>query len=122
MNTFQILQVPIIKDSRGSLGVIDKLIPFEIKRVFFIYKATAERGGHRHHKTTQAMVCLSGSVDIYMNNGKQEEIIQLNSPDQCLIIKPEDWHTMNNFSEQCVLLVMASEHYDKNDYISEPYQ
>jgi len=64
-------------------------------------------------------MCLGGSCEIYVNNG-QEQIILLDSPEKCLILSPEDWHTMDKFSEGSVLLVLASELYDKNDYIFDP--
>lgn len=116
-----ILNLPTFKDERGSLTVIEKILPFEVKRVFYIYDVKGKRGGHRHKKTIQALVCLNGSCEIYINNGKKEEIVTLNSPSKCLILEPEDWHTMENFSQGSVLLVLASEFYDKNDYMYEEY-
>lgn len=121
MNDFKILTIPDFTDSRGALYVLDKLLPFEIKRVFYIIDGSQKRGGHRHHVTRQAMVCLNGSVDIYMNNNKVEKTIKLDSPNQCLIIEPEDWHHMENFSKGSVLLVFASAPFDFKDYITEPY-
>lgn len=118
---FTQFKIPIFKDERGSLGVIEKIIPFEIKRVYFISNARGERGGHRHKKTRQAMVCIKGSVEIYMNNGLKSETIKLINPENCLIIEPSDWHTMKNFSNDCVIMVLASEHFSKDDYIHEAY-
>jgi len=109
-------------DSRGNLTVIEKIIPFDIKRVFYIYGVDdSKRGGHRHHKTIQAAVCIKGSCIIYNNNGKKEEEFNLNSPSKCLVINPEDWHTMYQFTPDAILLVLASENFDKEDYIFEPY-
>jgi mannose-6-phosphate isomerase-like protein (cupin superfamily) len=121
MSSFRILDIPEFADSRGSLFVVDQLLPFEIKRFFYILKASQVRGGHRHHRTRQAMICLSGSVDVYMNNGKAEETVRLDRPTQCLIIEPEDWHQMLNFSPDCALLVLADAAFDKADYILERY-
>ena len=121
MSPFRVLEVPGFTDARGSLYVADQLLPFEIKRFFYILNGSQVRGGHRHHKTWQAMISLKGSVDVYMNNGKAVETITLSRPTQCLIIEPEDWHEMLNFSEDCVLLVLASENFDKADYILERY-
>lgn len=117
----EIIKLPTFTDDRGSLTVVEKLLPFDIKRVYFIYDVHAERGGHRHRKTTQAMVCLHGSCDLYINNGSTEATISLNNPSQCVILEPEDWHSMGNFTANTVLTVFASAHYDKNDYIYEPY-
>ena len=121
MEAFNIIKIPDFTDSRGSLYVIDQLLPFDIMRVFYIVNGSQVRGGHRHHKTRQAMICLKGSVDVYMNNGQNEKTISLTSPSQCLIIEPEDWHHMENFSNDSLLLVFASEKFDKGDYITESY-
>lgn len=117
----KIINVPIFEDSRGSLGVVENILPFEIKRVYFIYNSVDRRGGHRHLKTRQAMICLNGSANIYLNNGVETSNVFLSSPDKCLIIEPEDWHYMDNFSEDAILLVFASEKYDITDYIEDEY-
>ena len=122
MNNYEVLEIKDITDHRGSLFVVENLLPFDIKRFFYITNPVGTRGGHRHKKTWQAMICLNGSSDIYMNNGDKEEVITLNTPNKCLIIKPEDWHHMTNFSDNCVLLILASEEFDKNDYIMENYE
>ncbi len=115
------IQVPTFADHRGQLSVIDTILPFEIKRVYYIYHATQPRGGHRHHKTIQALICVSGSCEILVNNGQEESIIVLDSAQKCVIIFPQDWHVMQAFSHDAVLLVLASEHFDADDYIDEPY-
>lgn len=111
-------------DNRGNLIAIEMLkdIPFEIKRVFYIYdvKEGNGRGGHRHKKTIQSLICVKGSCQIYVDNGEKEETFFLNSPEQCLVLEPRDWHTMN-FENGSILLVLASEYYDANDYIYERY-
>ncbi len=119
----KIINLPIFSDSRGTLTVIEKVIGFDIKRVYYIYDANNEiRGGHRHKKTTQALVSVKGSCEIFSDNGIKQEIFILDSPNKCLILDSKDWHTMSNFSEDAVLLVLASEYYDKEDYIDEPYR
>jgi dTDP-4-dehydrorhamnose 3,5-epimerase-like enzyme len=118
---FEVINLPTFSDDRGSLTVVEKVLPFEVKRLFYISDAIGKRGGHRHKKTIQAMVILGGSAEIYMNNGKEEETILLDSQEKCLIIKPEDWHTMDNVSKGAVILVLASEEFDPEDYIMEPY-
>jgi hypothetical protein len=110
------------KDIRGSLTVIEKQLPFDIKRLFYIYDVQDSiRGKHRHHKTIQAAICISGSCVISNNDGKISEDYNLDTPDKCLLIFPEDYHTMYNFSKGAILLVLASENYDPNDYIYETY-
>jgi hypothetical protein len=109
-------------DTRGSLTVIEKILPFEIKRVFYIYGVDdSVRGKHRHKKTIQAAVCISGSCTITNNNGKEQTEFVLDAPNKCLILYPEDYHWMHDFTPDCILLVMASETFDINDYIHEPY-
>ena len=115
------LDVPTFSDPRGSLSVLEGFLPFEINRVYYIYDVTATRGGHRHKRTRQALICLSGSCDIYVNDGQSEQTFKLDSPSKCLLVEPEDWHTMGDFSSAATLLVFASERYDQNDYIDEKY-
>lgn len=114
----KIIETREISDNRGALCVIDNLLPFNIKRVFYIYGVTGQRGGHSHKKTRQALISIVGSCSIYTNNGIKKETYLLSKPNQILLLEPEDWHTMD-FSPDAVLLVLASEHYDKEDYIHE---
>ena len=113
--------LPTFSDERGVLTVVEKLLPFEIKRFYYIYDVKGERGGHRHKKTTQALISLGGSCEIYVNNGEYEETFLLDSPSKCLILEPKDWHTMDKFETNTTLLVFASEYYDVDDYIDERY-
>lgn len=117
----ELIKLPTFSNERGSLTVLEKTLPFEIKRVYYIYDAHVKRGGHRHKKTVQALICLNGSCEIFINNGHSTRTVVLASPDQCLILSPEDWHTMDKFSQGAILLVCASEYYDVNDYIDEEY-
>lgn len=113
-------------DERGSLNVIEsnKDIPFEIKRVFYIYNLSflKPRGGHRHKKTKLALICLNGSCRIYNNNNKGKAEFFLDSPSKCLILEPEDYHTMYDFTDKSIIMVLASEYYNKSDYILEDYK
>lgn len=118
----QILDLKTFTDKRGNLTVIEKIIPFDIKRIFYIYGVDESvRGGHRHHLTKQAAICLKGACHIYNNNGRKEEDFILDRPDKCLLIEPEDWHTMKHFTPDAILMVLASHYYDAGDYIFEPY-
>ncbi|KYJ86922.1 sugar 3,4-ketoisomerase [Sulfurovum riftiae] len=115
------IDLPTFGDERGKLTIIEKVLPFEIKRFYYVYDVCAKRGGHRHKKTVQALVCLGGSCEVYVNNGKEEQVFVLSQPDKCLIVEPHDWHTMDHFTDGSTLLVFASEYYDVNDYIDKEY-
>jgi dTDP-4-dehydrorhamnose 3,5-epimerase-like enzyme len=118
-----LINLKTFTDNRGNLTVIEKVVPFDIKRIFYIYGVdNSESGGHRHHETIQAAICIRGKCTIYNDNGREEQSYVLDSPDQCLLIQPEDWHTMHSFSEDCILMVLASAHFDAADYIHTPYQ
>jgi dTDP-4-dehydrorhamnose 3,5-epimerase-like enzyme len=108
-------------DKRGRLTVMDKDLPFDFKRLYYISEVTseAERGGHAHHLTTEAIFCIYGSFTVVINNGKTREEFFLNDPTQCLIVEPFDWHMMYNFSMGTILMGVSSTHYDHRDYYLE---
>ncbi len=111
-------------DERGLLTIVQDELPFEVKRTYYIQNVPSQnivRGGHRHKTATQGLICIAGSCEIYNHDGTKEEIFQLDNPGQCLIVEPKDWHTMQKFSGDAILLVFASTKYDVNDYIDEPY-
>ena len=119
----KLLKLDTFHSDAGNLTVFEKLIPGTIKRVFYIYGATdLSRGGHRHHATWNALICIHGSCHIYSNDGILEEDFILDNPTTCLILEPKDWHIMDSFSKDSILLVLSNEYYDKADYIDEPYQ
>ncbi len=115
------VHLPTFGDERGRLTIIERVLPFEIKRFYYVYDVRSKRGGHRHHKTMQALVCLGGSCEVFVNNGTEKKTFVLDRSDKCLIVDPKDWHTMDKFTDGATLLVFASEYYDVNDYIDEPY-
>lgn len=109
-------------DKRGNLTVIEKVVPFEIKRIFYIYGVDdSVRGGHRHHKTVQAAFCIKGSCIVSNDNGETRADFLLDTPDKMLILEPRDWHTMHHFTPDAILMVLASENFEQSDYIFEPY-
>lgn len=117
-----LIDLKTFTDSRGNLTVIEKTIPFEIKRIFYIYGVDDSiRGKHRHKKTIQAAICLKGSCHIYNNDGEKESLFELDTPSKCLILEPKDWHSMNQFSPDAILMVLASEFFTPDDYIFEEY-
>ncbi|HEQ3588121.1 sugar 3,4-ketoisomerase [Vibrio harveyi] len=117
------IDFPVIGDERGSLVALEanKLIPFDIKRVYYLFDMQPDlpRGFHAHKALVQVAVCLKGSCEILMDNGQEKEIVKLNSPSQGLVIDVMQWHEMSDFSEDCVLLVLASDVYDESDYIRD---
>ena len=119
----KLINLQTYTDKRGNLTVIEKIIPFEIKRIFYIYGVdNSVRGGHRHHKTIQAAICLKGKCNVYNNDGAKENIFLLDAPHKCLLLEEKDWHKMFDFSKDAILMVLASEYFDSADYIFEPYK
>ena len=110
-------------DDRGSLVALEsqKNIPFEIKRVYYIFdtKTGVVRGLHAHKDLSQVMVCLMGSCRVVLDNGLIKEQVILDSPDKGLLIDSTMWREMHGFSANCVLLVLANEYYDESDYIRD---
>lgn len=122
MTQFTVLNLPTFTDTRGSLTVLQRLLPFDVVRTYWIYGADGQtRGGHRHIRTRQALVAIAGKVSIYMNDGATVDTVNLDHPNKCLLVEPKDWHTMT-FGEGAVLLVMSSHYYDRSEYIDTPYE
>jgi len=110
-----------ITDKYGHLTPIESKIdtPFEVKRIYYITKVEQgiTRGFHSHRKLHQVLICLSGSIKIRVKNPKEEEVIELDDSSVGLYIGPLIWREMFDFTEGSVLLVLASEYYDEDDYI-----
>lgn len=115
------INFPSLGDDRGSLVALEtsKQIPFDIKRVYYIFgtKTGVARGFHAHKALKQVAICVSGKCKMILDNGHTKEEAWLDSPNKGLLIEDLVWREMHNFSEDCVLLVLASEHYDESDYI-----
>ena len=119
----KLLNLTTFTDARGNLTVIEKVLPFDIKRIFYIYGVDSSvRGGHRHRKTYQAAICLKGTCVVSNDDGVRKDIFVLDSPAKCLILEPKDWHQMHDFTPDAMLMVLASEYFDSNDYIYESYR
>lgn len=116
-----ILQVNSFVDDRGILSTIEsgRSIPFQIKRVYFLSKLKADepRGFHAHKELIQFAICVSGSCRFIMDNGKEKKEYILNNSTNGILIDKFIWHEMHDFSEDCVLLVLASDYYFESDYI-----
>ncbi len=113
----------VLGDSRGQLVVLEanKQIPFDIKRVFYIYGTEdgVPRGNHSHYKTKQFLVAVNGSCKVTLDNGKIKETFDLNKPNLGLFQDALIWGTMYDFSSDCVLMVLADEFYYESDYIRD---
>ncbi len=120
---YTILNFGVKGDHTGNLVALEKGedFPFEIKRVYYIWgtEQNIVRGKHAHHNLEQVIVCTSGSCDFTLDNGETRETIHLNSPSQGLYIKQNLWREFTNFSRDCVVMVLASEHFDEKDYIRD---
>lgn len=110
-----------ISGKYGSLVPIESKrdIPFDIKRVYYITDVSSEvtRGFHSHKRLHQILICAKGSVKIRVKNPNEEEVYELNNNSKGLYIGPLIWREMFDFTEDSVLLVLASEYYDEDDYI-----
>lgn len=117
----KLIDFDIKGDSRGSLVAIEnkRNIPFEIKRVYYIFgtKKNIRRGFHAHKKLRQIAICVHGSCKMLLDDGKLKKTVILNKPNKGLLINEMIWHEMYDFSEDCVLLVLASGLYKESDYI-----
>lgn len=110
-------------DDRGMLVALEEFddIPFEIKRVYYMYdtKEGVHRGFHAHKNLEQILICIHGSCDVLLDNGKQKKIVSLEKPYEGLYVPNNMWREMYNFSSDAVLMVLASEHYVEADYIRD---
>lgn len=110
-------------DSRGQLVALEehKDIPFEIKRVYFMYETGegVRRGFHAHKSLEQILICIHGSCKILLDDGVEKKVVPLERPYEGLYVSNNMWREMFDFSPDAVLLVLASELYDETDYIRD---
>ena len=123
MTSYKLVDFKTLGDERGSLIAIEEWYNahFDIKRVYYIFdtKEGVERGFHAHINLKQICIAVKGSCTFVLDNGKKREEIKLDNPNQGLLIEGLIWREMKNFSSDCVLVVLASEHYDESDYIRD---
>lgn len=117
----KLFKFKVFGDKRGKLISIENMknIPFEIKRVYYIFDTlpNEERGKHAHKNLEQIIIAIDGACTFVLDNGKERKEILLNRPDQGLYIGKNIWREMRNFSYGCKLMILASEYYDENEYI-----
>lgn len=117
------IQFQIHGDDRGQLVALEenKNIPFTVKRVYFMYgtKEGVHRGLHAHKSLRQVLFCPIGACTVKLDSGKEKATVRLNNPTEGLIVEPNTWREMYDFTPDAVLVVLASEYYDENDYIRD---
>ena len=108
-------------DERGQLVALEEMkdIPFEIKRVYYMYdtKEGVTRGYHAHKSLEQILICVHGSCKILLDNGSEKKIVSLETPYEGLYVSNDMWREMYDFSPDAVLMVLASDFYTEEDYI-----
>ncbi len=118
----KLIELPKIEDPRGNLSVIEgDFLPFSMKRVYYLYDVPsgAERGGHAHIAQAAFLIALSGSFDVVLHDGKEEQTILLNKPNVGLLINPGTWRELKNFSSGAICLVVSPAVFEEADYIRE---
>lgn len=117
----QWIDFPSLGDDRGSLVALEgnKTVPFDIKRVYYIFgtQPGVARGFHAHKALKQVAICIAGKCKMLLDNGAEKTEVWLDSPTKGLFIEEMVWREIHHFSTNCVLLVLASEHYTEDDYI-----
>lgn len=115
-----IIELQTITNDSGCLTVIEKVLPFEIKRVYYVYNVPNEvvRARHAHKKELSALISLNGTCVVKVLGSPDQHFV-LDRPNSSLVLFPGDWHEITDFSEGAVLLVLASEYYDPTDYVYE---
>ncbi|UFK94528.1 sugar 3,4-ketoisomerase [Providencia rettgeri] len=123
MKLINTIEFKKLGDERGSLVSLEqnKNIPFDVKRVYYIFgtKEGVSRGFHAHKELRQLAVCVRGSCRFIMDDGRNKEELILDTPHKGLLIEPMQWHEMHDFSEDCIIIVLASDYYAENDYIRD---
>jgi dTDP-4-dehydrorhamnose 3,5-epimerase-like enzyme len=121
---YKVMNFKVFGDERGFLTPIEcmKDIPFDVKRIFYIYGTMDRdtiRGDHANRNSSFVLIMLSGAckIKIYNNKGSVEEVLKLNSPKKGLFLDKMIWKEMYDFTENSVMLVLSSHHFDKHEYI-----
>ena len=120
INKIKKFSIQKIQDERGDLCFATsrtELIPFEIKRIYYLFNNTGKhRGGHAHRELEQVMIAISGSFEVHFDDGKTKKSFFLNKPSEGIFIPKMIWRELHSFSKDSVCLVLASEDYKESDY------
>ena len=118
-----VIELNKIHNKAGNITVVERNLhlPFDVKRVYYLYDVPGGglRGGHAHKQLHQLIVAASGCFDVVLDDGINKKVVQLNRPYYGLLIVPGIWRELMNFSSGAISLVLASEKYDKDDYIRD---
>lgn len=110
-------------DSRGSLVALEqeRNVPFEIRRVYYLFgtRDDVHRGQHAHRRLNQLAVAVRGSVTVLLDDGRGATEVRLDDPAQGLLMGPMVWRDLYDFSDDCVVMVLADQYYDPADYIAD---
>ncbi len=116
----RLINLKTFKDTRGSLTVIERVIPFEIKRIYYVNGPDHFKTGGKRQHLKQAVICLKGSCLIASHTGSEEQHFVLNTADQCLLLAPEDRYEMLEITNESILMVLASEPFQHEERVQEP--
>lgn len=120
LDAARMIEFPKITDDRGNLTFIEECrhVPFEVRRVFYIYDIPSgeDRGAHAHKTLQQVVICLSGGLEVHLDDGRETRTVRLNRPWIGLYIPPMVWASEGNFDSGTVYIVLASDYYDESDY------
>jgi dTDP-4-dehydrorhamnose 3,5-epimerase-like enzyme len=125
MNNFRLIELPTLQDGiDGTISIAEnsKQIPFDVKRVYYVYNLanqTAVRGKHAHKQLEQVLFCISGSFMLHLDDGKNQDDFLVYKPNIGVYLGIDLWHTMTNFSSNCIFMVLASDFYSEEDYIRD---
>jgi len=119
----EILILDKVHNRAGNITIVEgqKTIPFDVERVYYLYDIPGgeDRGGHAHKELYQVIVAASGAFDVLLDDGRNKKVVRLNRPDYGLLVVPGIWRELMEFSSGTVVLVLASDKYDTNDYIRD---
>lgn len=122
VNDCRIIDIRRYSDTRGFLSVVEGGldIPFEIKRIYYLYMVPeVARGAHAHKELQQLLIATSGSAEVIMDDGKEKKTFVLNQPWKGLLVAPGLWRDLEHFTKDAVVMCLASEKYDATDYIRD---
>lgn len=123
MKKYKLLNFPQLGDERGHLVVVEgnKDIPFEIKRIFYIYGSDKDviRGQHANRLSEFVLINISGRCDVFVDDGENQETVILDKPYQGIYLNKMVWKNMLNFSKDAILLVLSNEYYNSEEYIRD---
>jgi dTDP-4-dehydrorhamnose 3,5-epimerase-like enzyme len=121
VSLIELINFKSLGDGRGELFSIEgnQNIPFEIKRVYYMFgmQSDVPRGFHAHKELQQVAICIKGSCKLVMDDGTKKQQVLIGKPNTGIVIDKLIWHEMHDFSEDCILMVIASDSYVESDYL-----